>query len=110
MLTRNYRSYVAVALCAALLCSCATQRYGRLTQLSNTERTVFTCHDINIEIAKAQEFLNSVSDERRDTSGAHVLGALGDFGIGNVMEGDAAEESGSKRLKELQSLAVTKGC
>ncbi len=69
-----------------------------------------TCHDIQIETAKAQQFLDTVRQQRADTNAAHVLGFLGDFGIGNVMEGDAAEASGLKRLQDLHDLSVQKGC
>lgn len=93
-----------------LIAGCATQRYGRQIELSPTEKREFTCHDIKIEMAKAQEFLDSVRMQRHDTNGAHVLGFLGDFGIGNVMEGDAAELSGEKRLKELRELQMEKNC
>lgn len=71
--------------------SCATQRYGRQIDLSETERQTFTCREIKIESAKTDEFVKSVRMQRHDTNGAHVLGFLGDFGVGNVMEGDAAE-------------------
>jgi hypothetical protein len=90
--------------------ACATQRYGRQTELSSIERQEFTCKDIRIEIAKSEEFLTSIRMQRRETSGAHVLGALGDFGIGNVMEGDSAELSGEKRLKQLKDLSADKKC
>lgn len=90
--------------------ACSTQRYGRQTMLSATEKEEFDCKDIRIEIAKTDEFLSSIRMQRHDTSGAHVLGALGDFGIGNVMEGDAAELSGEKRLKELKDLSAQKKC
>lgn len=92
------------------LSACATQRYGRQTDISETERRVFTCRDIEIEIAKTEEFLSSVRMQRKDTNGAQVLGFFGDFGIGNVMEGDAAELSGEKRLKALRDLRVQKDC
>ncbi|MCA9232482.1 MAG: hypothetical protein KDA57_17670 [Planctomycetales bacterium] len=92
------------------LAACATQRYGRQTELSQVERQEFSCKDIRIEIAKSDEFLSAIRMQRRDTSGAHVLGALGDFGIGNVMEGDAAELSGEKRLKQLKELSAEKHC
>lgn len=104
------RMCVALTLSATLLTACATQRYGRMTPLSNAERSAMTCHDIALDTAKTQEFLNNISSERRNVSGAHVLGALGDFGIGNMMEGDAAEESGAKRLQDLQALSVSKHC
>ena len=104
------RSAVALLAATLVLFACATQRYGRMIPLSDTERSNMNCHDVKIETAKAQEFMNSIRDERRGVSGAHVLGALGDFGIGNMMEGDAAEESGQKRLRDLQTLAISKHC
>ncbi len=92
------------------LTACATQRYGRQTPVSPTERQLLSCSDLKIEIAKTEFFLEDVQRQRSDTSGAHVLGFLGDFGIGNVMEGNAAEESGRQRLAELKALRAGKGC
>ncbi len=101
---------LVILLTVLLVSACATQRYGRQTDLSAIERQEFTCKDIRIEIAKSEEFLNSIRMQRHETSGAHVLGALGDFGIGNVMEGDSAELSGEKRLKQLKDLSADKKC
>lgn len=95
---------------ATVISACATQRYGRVTELSATEKAEFNCRDLRIETAKTEEFMSSVRMQRRDMSGAHVLGFLGDFGIGNSIEGDAAELSGEKRLRELKALAVAKKC
>jgi hypothetical protein len=92
------------------LAACATQRFGRLSPLSEYEKQNLTCREIGIEIAKAEEFLFQTQSTRRNTNGAHVLGFLGDFGIGNVMEGDAAEQSGQVRLKELKDLTVRRAC
>ena len=92
------------------LSACATQRYGRATPVSPGERTSLTCEQIALEIEKTEFFLSDIQRQRSQTSGAHVLGALGDFGIGNVMEGDAAEASGVQRLSELRSLQSSKGC
>ncbi len=93
-----------------MITACATQRYGRLTPLSEVEKKVFTCKEIEIEIAKANEFLSDIRIQRANTSGAHILGFLGDFGIGNVIEGDAAILSGETRLKELGGLKTAKDC
>ena len=71
---------------------------------------MFTCKDIQIEIAKSEQFLASVRKTRAETNTAHVLGFFGDFGIGNSMEGDAAEKSGEARLQELRALSTEKGC
>ncbi len=92
------------------LTACATQRYGRETPVSPGERTALTCEQIEVEIEKTEFFIADIQRQRRDTSGAHVLGFLGDFGIGNVMEGDAAESSGMERLGELEALRATKDC
>ncbi len=92
------------------LTACATQRYGRMTPVSPGERTQLNCEQIALEIEKAEFFLTDIRRQRSQTTGAHVLGALGDFGIGNVMEGDAAEKSGMDRLNELKVLEVEKGC
>jgi hypothetical protein len=94
----------------AILSGCATQRYGREKPISAAEKSNFTCKDVALQTASTEEFLSDLRMQRADTSGAHVLGALGDFGIGNVMEGDAAELSGEKRLKELRELKASKGC
>jgi hypothetical protein len=93
-----------------VLAGCATQRFGRLSPLSETEKQTLTCREIGIEIAKAEEFLFQTRRTRKDTNAAHVLGFLGDFGIGNSMEGNAAEQSGDVRLKELKDLSVRKTC
>ncbi|MBL8834188.1 MAG: hypothetical protein JNL71_17485 [Rhodospirillales bacterium] len=100
----------AVLFLCVLVAGCATQRFGRLSPLSETEKQQLNCREIAIEIAKAEEFLFQTRRTRNDTNSAHVLGFLGDFGIGNVMEGDAAELSGNIRLKELKDLSVRKSC
>ena len=101
---------IAMSVLVLALTACATQRYGRLTPLSPGERASLTCEQIKDEIEKAEFFIADVKSQRSETTGAHVLGALGDFGIGNVMEGDAAEKSGNDRLNELKALQGTKGC
>jgi len=81
-----------------------------MTPLSDTERQTLTCREIQIETAKADAFLDDVRQTRHHTNAAHVLGALGDFGIGNKMEGNAAELSGVTRRKALSDLSVSKNC
>lgn len=92
------------------LSACATQRYGRATPVSPGERSSLTCERIAIEIGKTEFFVADIQRQRSDTSGAHVLGFLGDFGIGNVMEGNAAEKSGTERLSQLKALQSEKDC
>jgi len=102
--------YVALICIVLLSTSCATQRYGRATPVSDAERRLLDCKDIKLEIIQAEAFLENVRRQRSQTTGAHVLGALGDFGIGNVMEGDAAEESAVERIDQLRSLYTEKDC
>ncbi len=78
--------------------ACATQRYGRGVNVSETEKQVLSCKEISIEIAKADEALADIRTQRSSTSGAHVMGFMGDFGLGNAMEGDAAQLSYETRL------------
>ncbi len=93
-----------------LLTACATQRYGRATPLAPSERRSLTCEQIGLEIEKTEFFVADIQRQRSETSGAHVLGFLGDFGIGNVMEGNAAEASGEDRLRQLRALHSEKRC
>lgn len=92
------------------LTACATQRYGRQTPVSPGEISALTCEKVTLEIEKSEFFIADIQQQRRTTSGAHVLGFLGDFGIGNSLEGDAAEASGMERLKELKALRSQKNC
>jgi len=102
-------SGTAIAL-MLFLTACATQRYGRAIPLSPSERRSLTCEQIVLEIEKTEFFVADIQRQRSETSGAHVLGFLGDFGIGNVMEGDAAEASGEDRLRQLRALHSEKRC
>ena len=101
---------VVAGLLLLSLTACATQRYGRMTPVSPGERSNLNCEQIPLEIEKAEFFLSDIRAQRSQTTGAHVLGALGDFGIGNVMEGDAAEKSGMDRMNQLKALERDKGC
>ena len=103
------QSYLVI-ICMAMLLGCSTQRYGRESNLSSVEIQEFTCRDIRIETAKSAAFLQSVQAQRSGLNGAQVLGIIGDFGIGNAMEGSEAEDSGNLRMQQLQQLAIQKGC
>jgi hypothetical protein len=74
------------------------------------EARLLSCDQIELELVQTRGFLEDVRRQRANTSGAHVLGALGDFGIGNVMEGDAAEQSATDRIDALEALQREKNC
>jgi hypothetical protein len=87
---------------------CATHRYGRLQSLTEIERETLTCEQLEVEVAKAEQFLQEI--KAGAPAGKAVLGVLGDFGIGNAMERDDARKSGERRLRELQEARYRKGC
>lgn len=100
-------TYTVIAAC--LVTGCATKRYGRLEPLTGAERAMYTCRDIDLEIAKVQAFETQVK-EGAQFNIASVLGILGDFGIGNSMERGAAEASTARRLQDLNDLKMQRGC
>lgn len=97
---------IAVLLLAA---GCATKNHGRMVPLSGLERQELTCREIDLELAKVDAFLDQIS-ENSEIDGRSVLGFLGDFGIGNAMERDAAEKSARERREQLLALKAAKGC
>lgn len=84
---------------ATLMSSCATQRYGRMQNVSEAERSYLTCEQIEIETEKANAFIREVAATNSEFTGRDVLGFLGDFGIGNHMEFSDAVESGQRRFR-----------
>ena len=99
---------LALAFLLALTVSCATHRYGREMPLTDAERVVLTCKQLDVEIAKTEAFLAQVNQGA--PAGAATLGFLGDFGIGNAMEKTEALKSGERRLFDLQEQRFAKGC
>lgn len=98
-----------VALISLAATGCATKRYGRLQPLTPIEQQAYSCRDIDIEIAKVEGFREQVSDGAR-INGASVLGFLGDWGIGNATEKNAAERTATQRMSSLLALKAAKGC
>lgn len=104
------KQLIVLSIVACLVSSCAVQRYGRLQSLTEVEKSELNCKQINLEIAKTEQFLNEVRQGRGDVKATHVLGFFADFGIGNYMEGGEAEASGEKRLHQLNDLSRSKKC
>jgi hypothetical protein len=88
---------------------CATKHYGRQGDVTPYEKTTLTCREIALETAKIDGFIAQVDTESQ-FSGRSVLSFLGDFGIGNVLEKDAAIKSANDRRRTLNNLAAQKGC
>lgn len=94
---------------SALVAGCATKHYGRQPTVTEGEVALLDCQTISIEIAKTHGFLDRIKDES-EFDGRSVLSFLGDFGIGNVMEKNAATESANDRLQSLENARRAKGC
>lgn len=94
---------------ASLMASCATKRFDRLQPVSATEAQYLNCREIKIELAKVAEARRQVAEGSR-VDLASVAGFLGDFGIGNAMEKNAAERTIAERETSLLDLKAKKGC
>ncbi len=101
---------VGIVILSLSVVSCATQRYGRLQKVTPTESKVLTCEQIDLEIEKCNFFIKGTNDQDNEFTGEDVLGFLGDFGIGNSMEHNAAIKSATDRLTELSELKKEKNC
>jgi hypothetical protein len=88
---------------------CATKRYGRLQPVTGQEMSKYTCDDIKIEQSKIDAFELQVEKES-EFSALSVASFLGDFGIGNVIEKDAAVKTAKERKVALNDLSASKGC
>ncbi len=91
------------------LAGCATKRHGRLSPLSQVEKGVYDCEQIRVELAKIEEFQKQMAENSKINI-ASVGGFLGDFGLGNAMERNAASKSALKRQEELVQLQREKEC
>ena len=99
----------AVGLSLLALQGCATKNYGRQGTLTDFEKQTMSCREIELEQAKVQGFLQQVEKES-EFDGRSVLSFLGDLGIGNTLEKDAAVKSANDRASQLQALAAQHGC
>jgi hypothetical protein len=100
---------VAAVGVSLLLGGCATKRYGRLQPLTTAESQVYSCREIEVEIAKVEGFRQQVAQGSK-FNGASAMGFLGDFGIGNASEKGAAERTATQRMNDLLALKAQKGC
>lgn len=105
---RVWKGAVVVAVSLVLL-GCATKRYGRLTPVSDVESSSYSCRELDVELSKVAAFEQQVADQAR-FSGASVASFMGDFGIGNVMERNAAKKTAAERKVQLQNLKSSRGC
>ena len=98
-----------ILLLALGLTSCATKRYGRLQPITAAEKAAMSCGDIEVEISKVEGFRQQIT-EGAEIDWKSAAGFLGDFGIGNAMEKNAAEKTATERMNELLEIRSEKGC
>lgn len=94
----------------SIFTACSTKRYGRLQNVTELESQYLTCQAINVEIDKAQKFIDHVETNNDKIDKEYVLGILGDLGIGNRMEYNEAKKSAKIRLADLKTLKEKKSC
>jgi hypothetical protein len=99
---------LAVAATVALS-GCATKRYPIATPLGMTEASMLSCHDIDVELARADETRRQISNTA-ETDWRSAAGFLGDFGIGNAMAKNDAEKAINNRVVALNDAKAKKNC
>ncbi|WP_338659216.1 hypothetical protein [Yersinia intermedia] len=90
-----------------LLAGCATKQYPQASSVTGEEVTAMDCKSVQLEIAKTHSIQNEI-EKTGDFDGRTVLGALGDFGIGNGMAKSEARRKAQARLEQLESLKSVK--
>lgn len=110
MTGKGWVTWLALAAALGALAGCATKTYGRMSPLTDFERQTMTCREIALEQARVQGFLDQVYGEAGQFDGRAVLAFLGDFGIGNSLELDAATKSAYHRRMQLDYEHMNKQC
>lgn len=105
-------SFRAIGVAVALLIlttGCATKRYGRMQPVTGHETKAYSCEDIKVELSKVDAFELQVA-QGAEFSALSVASFLGDLGIGNTIEKDAALTTAKERRVQLNNLAASQGC
>lgn len=90
-----------------LLAGCATKQYPQAPSVTSEESSALDCTAIKQEIAKTHSVQNEI-ETTGQFDGRTVLGALGDFGIGNGMAKSEARKKAQARLQQLEALKAVK--
>ena len=101
------KKIMMVACGTLLLAGCATKQYPQASNVTGEEASSFDCKAITQEIAKAKSIQAEI-EQTGEFDGRTVLGALGDFGIGNGMAKGEARKKAQNRLNQLESLKTVK--
>ncbi len=87
-----------------VISGCATKQYPQAPSVTSEESAALDCAAIKQEIAKTHSIQNEI-ETTGQFDGRTVLGALGDFGIGNGM---AKSEARKRRRHVFSSLNLLK--
>lgn len=90
-----------------IISGCATKQYPQAPSVTSEESAALDCAAIKQEIAKTHSIQNEI-ETTGQFDGRTVLGALGDFGIGNGMAKSEARKKAQARLQQLESLKTVK--
>ncbi|WP_112197822.1 hypothetical protein [Rahnella sp. NRRL B-41462] len=90
-----------------VLSGCATKQYPQAPAVTGEESSAFDCQAVKQEIAKTHSIQKEI-ETTGEFDGRTVLGALGDFGIGNGMAKSEATKKAQVRLNQLQALDSAK--
>ncbi|HCB0613272.1 TPA: hypothetical protein ACTW3A_001452 [Klebsiella quasipneumoniae subsp. quasipneumoniae] len=90
-----------------VISGCATKQYPQAPSVTSEESAALDCAAIKQEIAKTHSIQNEI-ETTGQFDGRTVLGALGDFGIGNGMAKSEARKKAQARLQQLESLKTIK--
>ena len=99
---------VAIAATCALS-ACATKRYPIATNIGASERSMMSCHDLELELVRAEEVRLQISSTAK-TDWRSVAGFLGDYGIGNAMAKNDAEKAINARVVAINDAKAEKKC
>jgi hypothetical protein len=103
------RSFFLLTYVVIFTTSCATKRYGRMQPVTGHEKSAYTCDEIKVEQSKVDAFELQVA-EGAEFSALSVASFLGDLGIGNTIEKNAALKTAKQRRVELNNIAAAQKC
>ena len=81
-----------------LITACTTQHYGRLQPVSPGEERNMNCQEIQLEITRAQAFINQTKQHNDKLTTEDFTGIFASLGIGNILEYHDAMHAAKVRL------------
>lgn len=101
--------WFCLAMLTAVLAGCVTKQYGPQEALTDRDRQIMACGDIDRDLLQVEGWQQQV-ERRSQWDGWDALAVLGDFGVGNSIERGEALKSAELRKDQLRELRAAKGC